>query len=496
MLGELIEVATKLFEISDRFRQAEDNQRQRIAEYFLKIEKCLCESAEQLRNSQIPNNEWGELKVHADHLPAILGQEIGEEKAKELSLLLKKILNNTPTAQDIPSIEVLAGTFKGLSVTIAAAAKKAGNGQSKQKLSRSRRTFIYTAFGTSAGLTAGWFAGQHTPYIEWKMSTVFGESTKDTILYKAPEMVCERIKKMTNKRFIINLDRTKKIGTDEILKEVHNGKIQCGYSGIYYNEAKYRVLFFGSAIPFGLNPQEQNAWLNYKKNSDDKLTYIQTIYQKVGLNVIPFPAGATGTQMGGWFKREITSIDQLQDLKMRIPGLGAEVLGKFGVSTDMDLIGQLIPINEIIKRLKDGRLDAAEWIGPYDDLKLGLDVVAPYYYTPGWWEPGTTFDVQVNREAWDKLPESYQEIFEAACLETHMKILAEYDDKNSKSLEQIRQKGINIESFSSDILQAAEERTDQLLKTYADQDSIFAEVYQEWNSFRERIQAWSKFNEI
>ncbi|NEP00081.1 MAG: ABC transporter substrate-binding protein [Symploca sp. SIO2E9] len=495
MLGELIEVATKLFEISDRFRQTEDNQRQRIVEYFLKIEKCLCESAEQLRNSQIPNNEWGELKVHADHLPAILGQEIGEEKAKELSLLLKKIVNNTPTAQDIASIEVVAGTFKGLSVTISAATKQTGNRQSKTRRFRGRRNFIYTAVGTSVGLTAGWFAGQHTPHIEWNMSTVFGESTRDTILYKAPEMLCERIKQMTNQRFIINLDRTKKIGTDDILKEVHNGKIQCGYSGIYYNEPKYRVLFFGSAIPFGLNPQEQNAWLNYKNNPDDELTYMQTIYQKRGLNVIPFPAGSTGKQMGGWFKREITSIDKFQDLKMRIPGLGAEVLRKLGVLTDIDLIGQLIPINEIIKKLKDGTLDAAEWIGPYDDLKLGLDLdVAPYYYTPGWWEPGTTFDVQVNREAWNKLPESYREIFKAACLETHLKISVEYDDKNSKALEQIRQKGIKIKNFSPDILQAAKEKTDELLKTYAEQDSIFAEVYQEWNSFRERIQAWSKFN--
>ncbi|MBE9053126.1 ABC transporter substrate-binding protein [Nostocales cyanobacterium LEGE 11386] len=362
------------------------------------------------------------------------------------------------------------------------------------RLRISRRAFMPTVIGTSVfTASAGWFAGQHRTPIKWKMVSVLGENTKNLLLYKAPQIICDRIAEMTDGDFTIELDRTG--DTEEILKNVSDGKIECGYSGVYYNSEKYRVLFFGCAVPFGLNPQEQNAWLSYKKDPQDELTFMQKIYPRLGLKVIPFPAGATGAQMGGWFNKEINSIPDFKGITMRIPGLGAEVLREFGVRSDKQL-GFPIPIDQIADRVRDGTLNAAEWIGPHDDFQLGLHNVLKYYYYPGWWEPGTTYDAQVNTRVWNELPKKYQEIFKAVCLETHIKILAEYDQKNSEKLQELVAKGIQLKPFNEEILQRAREETDSLLKFYAGKDKLFGEVYAEWSNFKTRIKQWSQLNKI
>jgi TRAP-type mannitol/chloroaromatic compound transport system substrate-binding protein len=268
------------------------------------------------------------------------------------------------------------------------------------------------------------------------MVSFLGESAKDrVILYKAPFMIRERLKEITNHQFIIEVDTTGGIPTEQILEKVSDGKaVQCGFSGIYYENTKYRPLYFGCAIPFGLSPQEQTAWLTYKKNSSDKLTYIQNLYRELELNVIPFPAGATGGQMGGWFKKEINSVSDFNGLTMRIPGLGADVLSDyFGIMTDKKIFGEALSLEKIaVKLAKEGKggIQAADWIGPHDDLQLNLHKSgAKFYYYPGWWEPSTTFDVQVNAKAWDDLPDAYKSTFEAVCYETYTKILSEYDRK-------------------------------------------------------------------
>lgn len=361
-------------------------------------------------------------------------------------------------------------------------------------LQMSRRAFIPTAIGTSVGLTAGWFASKNQPGISWKMVSRLRDNSKDLILFKAPEMIRDRIKQMTDGNFTINLvDNTG--NTEDILQDVSNGKIECGYSGVYYNSERFRVLFFGCAIPFGLNPQEQNAWLYYKRDPNDELTFMQTIYSRLKLNVIPFPAGATGAQMGGWFNKEINSTKDFNGVTMRIPGLGAEVLQKFGVISDKQL-GLQISIDEIAGKVRDGTLNAAEWVGPHDDFQLGLHNVLKYYYYPGWWEPGTTYDIQVNTNAWKELPKKYQEIFKAVCLETHIKILAEYDQKNSEKLQHLKSIGIQLRPFNKQILVAAKKETDALLELYAGKDKLFGEVYQEWSKFKVRIKQWSELNKI
>ncbi|WP_424100763.1 TRAP transporter substrate-binding protein [Moorena producens] len=331
-------------------------------------------------------------------------------------------------------------------------------------------------------------------YVKWKMISFLGKETDKIILSQAPRKLKDKIYDMTNGQFIIDIDKKSQINTDtdSILEKVSDGEVDCAYNGIYYNDIKYRPLFFGSAIPFGLNTQQQNAWLSYKKRPNNKLTFIQSIYKELGLNVIPFPVAATGGQMGGWFKKEIKSIDDFNGLVMRIPGLGAEVLSEFGVKTDKQRLGEALRPKEISQALKTNKIDAAEWIGPHDDVELGLNKNTKYYYYPGWWEPGTTFDIQVNLDSWDKLSDHYKAIFKAACHETLIEILAEYDHKNGEQLQKIHRYNdfTEVKQFSPEIMKRAEAKTNEILNLYAEGNDIFGDVYEEWQKFKNRIQPW------
>ncbi|NJO61161.1 MAG: ABC transporter substrate-binding protein [Richelia sp. RM2_1_2] len=514
MLGELLEVVTKLFEVSDRLKQAEDENRENIEQFFRTIEQCFRDSAEQLKKAQTPYGVWAELQVYADKLPEIVGDIYDQEKINELSRLLKIAANNTPTYTnikdiDIKDIEIAAGIFKGLAVIVATQTELNSQKNKKQKNSKSilslpisRRNFLSLAALTSSGAMGIGLANEYIqmPIVTWKMANFLDGNSNQLILSKAPAMIRDRIEKITNGRFKLE-PYNNKILTEEILQRVSSGdKVQCGFSGIYYNNDKYKVLFFGSNIPHGLTPQEQTAWLLYKKDSQSKLTYIQELYQKpeLDLNVIPFAAAATGAQMGGWFKKEINTINDFEGITMRIPGLGGEVLQKFNVQLDKNLPRGAIPPNKIVEAFKGDIIQAAEWIGPYDDFKLGLHKVgARYYYYPGWWEPSTTFDMVVNKDAWEKLPSHYQEIFKAVCLETYTEILAEYNQKNSETLEELREGkfgDITLSKFSPQIFQATQTKTQDLLKYYASRDDLFKEVYEEWDSFKIRIRKWSKLS--
>jgi len=515
VIDELIEAVTKLSEVSDRLEQAGNARRKQIAEYFATIEDCLRQSIDQLKNGQTPNNKWAEFRVYARKLSTTIGKEIGRERAEEISLLLLSTARHLPTDQDISSIEKVAGEFRGLVNTIAT--KEAGKSTRRQAITN----VVYGLAGAAVGVSADKILKSLLPHepspifkpsstnnisgsdafpsINWEMHTFLSDSFKGTILYGAPARVCKLVSEMTDGRFKINLTRTGET-TEAILSKVRKGQIQSGYTGIYYNTDTYRVLFFGCAIPFGLSPQEQTAWLNYKKNSDDEFTFIQSIYtKKLNLNIIPFPAGATGGQMGGWWKEKINSLDDLkrdyrgQKKVIRIPGLGGDVFVNLGMTTH-DRVGQAAAsLKESVGSLKNDIFFAVEWTSPYDDLQLGLNEAAKFYYYPGWWEPSTTFDVNVNMDAWNKLPSNYQKIFKLACSETYTTILSDYDQKNSLALEQILSKGVELIKFNDDVMKAAEKETKALLDLYATQDptGVFKEVYDEWMSFKNRIRKWS-----
>jgi TRAP-type mannitol/chloroaromatic compound transport system substrate-binding protein len=244
------------------------------------------------------------------------------------------------------------------------------------------------------------------------------------------------------------------------------------------------VTAFGTALPFGLNAQQQNAWL-YEGGG---LQLLQEAYARL-FNVIQFPAGNTGVQMGGWFRKEINTVADLQGLKMRIPGLGGQVMTKLGV------VVQTLPGGEIFQALQTGAIDAAEWVGPYDDEKLGLQDAAEFYYAPGWWEPGPTLEVEVNLDEWNNLPAFYQEVIKTAAYEANATMLARYDARNNEALGRLVAAGVQLRSYSQEILEAAEAAAFELYDELAGSNTDFAAIYEPWRAFRDGIYAWHNVNE-
>jgi len=339
------------------------------------------------------------------------------------------------------------------------------------------------------------------PSVTWKLKSNFGESTDSSpILFEAPKRLKELIEEMSDRDFFIDVvsNNTTINRTDSVLTDVHEGKdIQCGFAGIYYDEdEKYYPLYFSCAIPFGLNPQEQTAWLLWKENEKDEKTYVQKLYEKLGLNIIPFPVAATGAQMGGWFDRKITDLDSLNGVTMRIPGLGKDVLKKLNSNFSYK---HKIRFSQIKDSLINGDINAAEWIGPYDEITiLELNKAKTkegkplFYHYPGWWEPSTTYDIQVNLDAWNRLSDKYRAIFKAACLQVYTEMLLEYEQKNSQVLyDFVLNDPTKIIPFPDAILKAAKSHTKTILIERAGRDPNFQEVYMRWNEFRTRIRKWS-----
>jgi TRAP-type mannitol/chloroaromatic compound transport system substrate-binding protein len=321
------------------------------------------------------------------------------------------------------------------------------------------------------------------PTIKWQMATSWPLSI-DTI-FGGAQVLAERVKALTNGKFIIEPRAAGEIAPGlEVLNVVSQGAVQAGHTASYYYIGKSPALAFGTTVPFGLNAQQQNAWL-YEGGG---LAKLQEIYARK-FNVIQFPAGNTGTQMGGWFRNEVKTLNDLRGLKMRIPGLGGQVMAKLGVTV------QNIPGGEIFQALQTGAIDAAEWVGPYDDEKLGLNKVAKFYYYPGWWEPGPTLEVQVNLDEWKKLPPQYQAALETAAYQSNTTMLARYDARNNEALEKLLKTGTQVRAYSQEILEGAEKASFALYDEFAAKEPDFKAVYEIWKPFRDRIYAWNNLNE-
>ncbi|MGL5081992.1 MAG: TRAP transporter substrate-binding protein [Microcoleaceae cyanobacterium] len=321
------------------------------------------------------------------------------------------------------------------------------------------------------------------PDIEWQMATSWPPSL-DTI-FGGAQVMADRVAALTGGKFKIVPRAAGEIAPGlEVLNVVSQGAVPCGHSAAYYYIGKSPALAFGTTVPFGFTAQQQNAWL-YEGGG---LEALQKIYASK-FNVIQFPAGNTGTQMGGWFRREVNTVNDLQGLKMRIPGLGGQVMAKLGVTV------QTLPGGEIFQALQTGAIDAAEWVGPYDDEKLGLNKVAKFYYYPGWWEPGATLEMQINLNEWKKLPTIYQEVIKTVAHESNTIMLARYDSRNNEALQRLLASGTQARPYSGDILVAAEQASFALYDEFSAKDPDFKTIYEQWKQFRERIYAWNNLNE-
>ncbi|GAB4134423.1 MAG: TRAP transporter substrate-binding protein [Cyanobacteria bacterium J069] len=321
------------------------------------------------------------------------------------------------------------------------------------------------------------------PTLDWQMATSWPTSL-DT-LYGGAQLFAQRVGELTGGKFKIAARAAGEIAPGlEVLDVVSQGAVPCGHTASYYYVGKSPVMGFGSSLPFGFNAQQQNAWL-YEGGG---LKQLQDICASK-FNIIQFPAGNTGAQMGGWFRKEIGSVADLQGLKMRIPGLGGQVMSKLGVTV------QTLPGGEIFQALQTGAIDAAEWVGPYDDEKLGLNKVAQYYYYPGWWEPGTTLEVQINLSEWNKLPPAYQAAIITAAQEANAVTLSRYESRNNEALKRLVDGGVQLRRYSDEVMAAAEQASFALYDEFAAKDADFKAVFESWKPFRDRVFAWNKLNE-
>jgi TRAP-type mannitol/chloroaromatic compound transport system substrate-binding protein len=357
-----------------------------------------------------------------------------------------------------------------------------------------RKQFLQT---TIAGITTGTALtacrargkGQQStakgnlPSLEWQMATSWPISL-DTI-FGGAKTFSDRVAALTDGRFKIVPRSAGELAPPlEVLSVVAQGAVPCGHTAGYYYIGKTPATAFGTSLPFGLNAQQQNAWL-YEGGG---LKLLQALYAKK-FGVIQFPCGNTGVQMGGWFRKEIATANDLKGLKIRIPGLGGQVMSKLGATV------QTLPGGEIFQALQTGAIDAAEWVGPYDDEKLGLQRVAEYYYYPGWWEPGPTLELQINLRAWQQLPVAYQEAIRSAAYEANANMLAKYDTLNNQALDRLVKGGVKLRAYSEDILTAAERASFELYAEFAAKDADFKQIFEVWKPFRDRMYAWHNINE-
>jgi TRAP-type mannitol/chloroaromatic compound transport system substrate-binding protein len=325
-------------------------------------------------------------------------------------------------------------------------------------------------------------SGSALPLVRWRMATSWPHSL-DTI-YGGAETISRRVREMSDGRFLIQPFAAGELVPGlEVLEAVQNGSVECGHTASYYYLGKNPALAFGTAVPFGLTAQQQNAWLA----EGGGLDLMNRVYADFGVR--SFPAGNTGAQMGGWFKRPLQGLESLRGLKMRIPGLGGKVMAALGVNV------QVLPGGEIFLALDRGAIDAAEWTGPYDDEKLGLNKAAQYYYYPGWWEPGPTLTALVNLQAWRRLPAEYQAMVEVACQEANAMMLNRYDALNATVLQRLIKGGTKLEFYGEAILKAARDATDQILADNA-RDSGFKQIYDQWRTFRSQVIDWNRVNEF
>src|SRR5208282_2806103 len=306
-----------------------------------------------------------------------------------------------------------------------------------------RRSFLqHAGVGLAGGVVAAPAIGQGTdPEIRWRLASSFPKSL-DT-LYGAADLIAQRCAAATGGRFRIQVFAAGELVPGlEVLDAVQNATEQCAHTAPYYFFAKDPTFAFACAAPFGLNARQQNAWM-YHGGGLELMREFMRDY-----NVYNIPAGNTGAQMGGFFRKEVKTPADLRGLRMRIGDSAGVVMQRLGV------MPQQLAGSDIYAALADGSIDAAEWVGPYDDERLGLYKIAKHYYYPGWWGGGPEIDLFVNSKAWAVLPRAYQAILEAACAEANVDMMAKYDARNPAALRRLVAAGVQLHAFSREIMLA------------------------------------------
>ncbi len=317
----------------------------------------------------------------------------------------------------------------------------------------------------------------------WKLITTWPKNLP--ALGTIPERMTERIRLMSNGRLDIRVyGAGELVGAFEVFDAVSRGTAEMGNGASYYWRSKLPIAAIFSTVPFGLTAQEMNGWLHYGGG----LALWQELYEPFGL--IPMAAGNTGVQMGGWFNKEINTLADLKGLKMRIPGLGGEVLERVGG------LPVAMPGSEVFTSLQTGVIDATEWVGPYNDLAFGLHTVADYYYYPGWHEPGAAIESIVNAEAWASLPRDLQVILETAVRHANDDMLAEFTARNAQALETlIAEHGVEVRPFPAEVLTALHAQSRAVIAEMAGDDPLHQRILDSHAAFSASVRRYHEITE-
>lgn len=346
-----------------------------------------------------------------------------------------------------------------------------------------RRSLIKKA-GIAGVLTSGIAPAVHAQAaVRWRLASSFPRSL-DTIFGSA-EMLSKTIKAMSGGKFEITVHPAGELmPAFGVVDALQGDTIEMAQSAAYYFTGKDPVFAFSCAVPFGLTARQNTSWKDYgggRKLLDD-------FFAKYNFRTAS--AGNTGTQMGGWFRKEIKSVADLKGLKFRLGGgLIGDVMVKLGV------VPQSLPGGEVYQALEKGTLDAAEWVGPYDDQKLGFNKVAPYYYYPGWWEGTLQLDLQVNQKAYEALSPEYKAIVQAAASHAHVDMQAKYDARNPTALKQLVGAKTKVLAFPKPVLDASFKAAMDLYKELDAKNPDWKKLYEDYRTFQKDQLLWSRFAE-
>ena len=350
-----------------------------------------------------------------------------------------------------------------------------------------RRAFLKKA---AAGLAAGTIAAPAIaqsppaaqPTITWRMAASWPKSL-DT-LFGGAELVAKRVGEITDGKFQIRAFAAGEIVPAlQVLDAVQAGTVELGHTAPYYYFGKDPAFALGTAVCFGMNTRQQNAWWYFGGGSEA----MTPLFKDYGC--IPLLAGNTGCQMGGWWRKEIKSLADLKGVKMRIGGMAGLILAKLGV------VPQQLGAPDIYPALEKGTIDAAEWVGPYDDEKLGFNKVAKYYYYPGFWEGGPMLMTLVNEKKWNELPKPYQAALIAACGEVNSWMPAKYDAQNPPALRRLVASGTVLKPFPRAVMEAAEKASYEVYDEMSAKSPHFKRIYPDWKKFRDEQFLWFRVAE-
>lgn len=319
--------------------------------------------------------------------------------------------------------------------------------------------------------------------IKWKLVTSWPKNYPG--LGTAPEKFAKLVNKMSNNRMEIKVyGAGELVPAFEVFDTVSRGSAEMGHSASYYWKGKSPAFQLFTAVPFGLTAQEMNGWLHY----GGALELWKQLY--ASFDIIPAAGGSTGVQMAGWFNKEINSVDDLKGLKMRIPGLGGEVLKR------ADGIPVSLPGSDLYLSLQNGTIDATEWVGPYNDMTFGLHEVAKYYYYPGWHEPGAMLEFILNKTAYEKLPQDLQDIVTTACRAVNQDMLDEYTARNNEALQQLINKhNVQLRKLPDEVLKKLRNISTDVVAEMAKTDNLSKRIFESYQSFRTNVMNYHSISE-